>query len=169
MTQNTTPNSEPSPQERPRLTVAAVIEQDRRFLMIEELDNGVPVINQPAGHMEFGETPEQAAVRETLEETGWHFKPTHLQGIYQSIDPVRQRQYLRMTFTGPVTRHDPHRQLDHGILRTIWLTYEEILLEKERLRSPMVLRCIEDYLRDESYPLGMIHSDLPEYHPPVTS
>ena len=155
----------PNP-ERPRLTVAAVIEQDGRFLMIEEMDNGVAVINQPAGHMEFGETPEQAVVRETMEETGWLFKPTHLQGIYQSIDPVRRRHYLRMSFTGPVTRHDPNRQLDHGILRTLWLTYEEILMEKKRLRSPMVLRAIEDYRKDENYPLGLFHSDLPPYTPP---
>ncbi len=152
---------------RPRLTVAAVIEQDGRFLMIEEHDQGQLVINQPAGHMEFGETPEQAVVRETLEETGWHFKPTHLQGIYQSIDPVRQRHYMRIAFTGPVTRHDPHRQLDHGIERTIWLTYEEILMEKRRLRSPMVLRSVEDYLRDENHPLSLFHSDLPPYTPPV--
>lgn len=159
--QNTT-----SAPERPRLTVAAVIEQDKRFLMVEELDQGVAVINQPAGHMEFGESPEAAAIRETLEETGWHFSPTHLQGIYQSIDPVLQRHYMRITFTGPVTRHDPHRQLDEGILRTVWLTYEEILMERKRLRSPMVLRCVEDYLRDKSYPLELIYSDLPDYSAP---
>ncbi len=151
---------------RPRLTVAAVIEQDGRFLMVEEMDGGALVINQPAGHMEFGESPEQAVIRETLEETGWHFKPTHLQGVYQSIDPLRQRHYTRVAFTGPVTRHDPHRRLDHGIVRTVWLTFDEILLEKSRLRSPMVLRCVEDYLQDENYPLSLLHSDLPEYTPP---
>jgi ADP-ribose pyrophosphatase YjhB (NUDIX family) len=154
---------------RPRLTVAAVIEQDGRFLMVEELDQGQVVINQPAGHMEFGETPEQSVIRETLEETGWHFKPTTLQGIYQSIDPLRQRHYMRLAFSGPVTRHDPRRQLDEEILRTVWLTHEEILIEKKRLRSPMVLRCVEDYLRDENHPLTLFHSDLPDYLPPEPS
>ncbi len=153
--------------DRPRLTVAAIIEQDGRFLMVEEVDQGVLVLNQPAGHMEFGETPEQSVIRETLEETGWHFKPTHLQGLYQSIDPVARRHYIRIAFTGPVTRHDPHRKLDHGIQRTVWLTYEEILLEKQRLRSPMVLRCIEDYFHEDNFPLEMIQTDLPDYTPPL--
>ncbi len=152
---------------RPHLTVASLIEQDHRFLMVEEMDRGVAVLNQPAGHMEFGESPEQAAIRETLEETGWTFKPTALQGIYQSIDPKRKIQYLRIAFTGHVTHHDPLRPLDEGILRTHWMSYDELLAEKEHLRSPMVLRCIEDYLQDENHPLELIHSDLPTYTPPT--
>ena len=152
---------------RPRVTVAAVIEQDHRFLMVEELDQGSVVLNQPAGHMEFGESPEESAIRETLEETGWHFKPTTLQGIYQSIDTLRERHYIRIAYSGNATRHDLNRKLDDGILRAVWLTYDEILMEKDRLRSPMVLRCIEDYLADQNYPLSLVSTSFPTFETPV--
>ncbi len=155
-----------TPQQRPRVTVAAVVEQEGRFLLVEEIDHGVAVLNQPAGHMEFGESPQEAVIRETLEETGWIFHPTHLQGIYQSVDPVAQRHYLRLAFTGQVVAHQPHSKLDEVIIRTLWLTLEEVLQQQQRLRSPMVLRCIEDYFNDESYPLTLFHNHLPPYTPP---
>lgn len=130
------------------LTVAAIIENDGRFLMVEEVANGKVVINQPAGHIEPGETPEQALIRETFEETAWHVKPEQLLGTYLwSLDNATQR-FLRVAFTARCESFDPLAHLDDGILRAIWMSVDEICAAAKRLRSPMVLRCIEDYLAE---------------------
>lgn len=136
-------HSKPSPV----LTVAAVIERDRRFLMVEELIGGRRVLNQPAGHVEPGEPLLAAVVRETLEETAWHFAPAAVTGIYLWQPKPADRPFLRVVFTGICTRHDSGRALDRGILQALWLTREQLqVAPPATLRSPMVLRSIEDYL-----------------------
>lgn len=128
------------------LTVAAIVERDRRFLMVEEYAHGERVFNQPSGHLEDGETPERAVVREMLEETARGFTPRDLIGMYHWVHPDRERHYLRIAFAGPCTARDPVRRLDPVILRTHWMSRDEIAAQCHRLRSPMVLRCIDDYL-----------------------
>jgi 8-oxo-dGTP pyrophosphatase MutT (NUDIX family) len=145
---------------KPHVTVAAVVEQDGRFLVVEEESEGRVVINQPAGHLDPGEGLSEAVVRETLEETGWQFAPEGVVGLYRWHYPERDITYLRVCFHGHCAHHDPARDLDHGILRALWLTPAELAAEAARLRSPMVLRCIEDYLAGHRYPLAMI-TDLP--------
>lgn len=128
------------------LTVAAVVEREGRFLMVEEYAHGEIVFNQPSGHLEQGEGPEQAVVREMLEETARGFAPQELVGMYQWYHPENGRHYLRIAFAGHCTARDPARQLDEVIVRTHWMSRDEIAACAGRLRSPMVLRCIDDYL-----------------------
>ncbi len=139
----------------PHLTVAAIIEFEQRFLLIEEESDGTIVFNQPAGHWDEGETLVEAVARETLEEAAWHFKPQAIVGIYQYTSPVNQITYLRICFCGQHHSHEPNRTLDTGILRATWLTREAIA-SLSNLRSPMVLRCIDDYLAGIRYPLSLI-------------
>jgi len=145
---------------RPDLTVAAVAERDGRFLLVEERVGSRMVFNQPAGHVERGERLLDAVIRETLEETAWHFTPEALVGIYLWEQPARQRSFLRFTFCGRVSEHEPHRRLDRGIKRALWLTRTELVTRSARLRSPMVLRCIDDYLADRHYPLDVVRHVL---------
>lgn len=141
----------------PHVTVAAVVQRDDCFLLVEEaVDNGV-VLNQPAGHLEENETLVQAVVRETLEETAWHFRPEALLGVYRWLSPRNQVTYLRFAFTGSLLRHEPQRPLDHGILRTVWMTPEAIRQSAASHRSPQVLRCVDDYLAGVRYPLTSLH------------
>lgn len=140
---------------KPHITVAAVIEQDRRFLLVEERSGGRAVYNQPAGHLERGESLLEAVVRETWEETAWRFQPTALSGIYQWTSPKNQVTYLRFCFIGLCHGHDPRQPLDSGIIRTCWLARDEILERAERLRSPLVVRCIDDYRAGKRYPLEL--------------
>lgn len=140
---------------RPDLTVAAVVERDGQFLLVEERVGNRMVFNQPAGHVERGEQFIDAVVRETLEETAWTFKPQALIGIYLWEQTERQRSFLRVTYVGEVTEHDPNRPLDRGIERAVWLTRDQIVARSARLRSPMVLRCIDDYLDGARYPLDV--------------
>lgn len=128
------------------LTVAAVVEREGRFLMVEEYAHGEIVFNQPSGHLEQGEGPEQAVVREMLEETARGFTPRELIGMYQWHHPARGRHYLRIAFAGHCTARDPARRLDEVIVRTHWMSRDEIAARANRLRSPVVLRCIDDYL-----------------------
>jgi len=128
------------------LTVAAVVEREGRFLMVEEHAHGEIVFNQPSGHLEHGESLEQAVVREMLEETGRGFMPRELVGMYQWRHPDNGRHYLRIAFTGACTARDPCRSLDEVIVRTHWMSRAEIAARVDRVRSPMVLRCIDDYL-----------------------
>lgn len=121
--------------------------------MVEENVASNIVINQPAGHLENGESLQAAVIRETLEETGWQFQPEAITGIYRWVHPKLDRTYLRVSFTGRVTQHDPARELDEGILRAQWLSREELL--ERQLRSPTVLRCIDDYLAGRRYPLSL--------------
>lgn len=141
---------------KPNVTVAAVIERDGKFLLVEEETDGGPVFNQPAGHWEPGETLAQGAARETQEESAYTFHPEWLQGIYRWRHPRKDVTYLRFAFGGSVSGHDPLQKLDVGILRAAWLTLDEIRALQPRHRSPLVMRCIEDYLAGKRFPLDLI-------------
>jgi 8-oxo-dGTP pyrophosphatase MutT (NUDIX family) len=147
----------------PHVTVAAVVEADGRFLVVEEATPAGLMLNNPAGHLEAGETPEQAAVREVLEETARRFTPTHLLGAYlaRSVDAGRcvDVTYLRFAFGGHVGDPLPGRALDTGIVRTLWLTPEELRACRDRHRSPLLLRGIEDHLAGRRLPLDAIQAD----------
>lgn len=129
----------------PEVTVAAIVELDNRFLIVEERIANRLVLNQPAGHLEVGETLLDAVIRETREETAWHFTPEAMVGTYLWRSP-EQRSFLRFAFCGTVDDHHPLQALDTGIQRALWLSHEQLLAQSSRLRSPMVLRCLQDYL-----------------------
>jgi ADP-ribose pyrophosphatase YjhB (NUDIX family) len=141
---------------KPNVTVAAVIEHHGKFLLVEEETTDGIRFNQPSGHLEPDESLIQGTIRETLEETAYHFKPESLLGVYRWHHPRKGVTYLRFAFTGTLLRHEADRPLDSGILRAIWLTPEEIRAQVQRHRSPMVLKCIEDYLAGRSYPLDIL-------------
>ena len=145
---------------KPSVTVAAVIERDGRFLLVEEETAEGICLNQPAGHLEPGESLLAAAARETLEETAFAFAPTQLIGVYlwRSGAPAAAiaATYLRFAFTGDLGTHDPGRPLDDGILRALWLTRDEIAARATEHRSPLVLRCVDDYLAGARYPLNLL-------------
>ena len=141
---------------KPNVVVAAIVERDGKFLLVEEKAEGKLVLNQPAGHLDEGESLMQAVVRETLEETAWHFTPEALLGIYRWPHPVKGITYLRFAFTGRVTRQETNRALDHDIVRALWLSPEEIRAERARHRSPQVERCLNDYLAGRRYPLDLL-------------
>lgn len=142
---------------RPSVTVAAVIERGGQFLLVEEEDDGRIVFNQPAGHLEQHESLVEGCRREVLEESAWHFRPRELVGIYRWSKPASASAagvtYLRFAFCGELGAHEAGRQLDAGIVRAVWMDAEEIRASRERLRSPLVLRCVEDYLAGRRYPL----------------
>jgi 8-oxo-dGTP pyrophosphatase MutT (NUDIX family) len=145
---------------KPTITVAAVVEQDGKFLLVEEHTDEGAVLNQPAGHLEADETLFDGVMRETLEETAYHFQPEFLLGIYRWRSPGSHITYLRFAFTGQVADFDEQRQLDQGIICAIWLTEAEIREQAYRHRSPLVLRCVQDYLAGKRYPLDiLIHYD----------
>jgi 8-oxo-dGTP pyrophosphatase MutT (NUDIX family) len=141
---------------RPELTVAAIVQRDDRFLIIEERIAERAVYNQPAGHVEDGESILDAVVRETLEETAWAFAPRHLVGTYLWRNPRNARTTLRFAIAGDVTRHDPLRRLDRGILGAHWRTRGELAAVPDRLRSPLVLRCIDDFLAGQCHDLAVL-------------
>lgn len=141
---------------KPDVTVAAIIERDDRFLMIEEHVGGSVVINQPAGHLEANESLIDAVVREALEETAWSFQPDAVTGIYLWQHPERRISFLRVAFCGRALEHHRDRKLDHGIRRTLWLSREELKRQEHRLRSPMVMQCVDDYLAGRRYPLASL-------------
>ena len=140
---------------KPNTTVAAIAEQDGRFLLVEENINAGLVFNQPAGHLEQGETLLQAVKREVLEETAWEFEPEYLTGIY--LYPRPKMTYLRFCFYGHCIQEYKERALDDGIVRTVWLSPKQIQQERDRMRSPMVQQCINDYLKGQRYPLELLH------------
>jgi 8-oxo-dGTP pyrophosphatase MutT (NUDIX family) len=142
---------------KPDVTVAAVAEIDGRFLFVEERASGRVVINQPAGHLEDGETFLEAVVRETLEETAWRFEPHSLLGVYVWRPAHQARTFLRVALAGVVSDHDPSRPLDHGILRTRWLTRAQLAEPRMRLRSPLVTQCVDDYLAGTRHPLTLLN------------
>jgi len=140
---------------RPDVTVACIVPQQGKFLLVEENVRGELVLNQPAGHLEPDESLAQAALRETLEETGWSVELTHLVGIYQWANG--DGHFLRFTFAAQACSHDAMRELDSGILRALWLTREEIAAAGARLRSPMVLRGVDDFLAGKRLSLDDLH------------
>ncbi len=143
---------------KPNVTVAALVQREGRFLLVEEETSEGIRLNQPAGHLEPGESLVQAAVRECLEETGYHFHPQHLVGIYQWPRPDGSITYLRFAFLGELRGYEPERPLDAGIIGPRWLTWDELQAQPERLRSPLVPRCIEDCLAGRRMPLdGIVH------------
>lgn len=142
---------------KPNVVVAAIIERDGKFLLVEEKADGELVLNQPAGHLDEGESLVQAVIRETLEETAWHFQPESVLGVYRWQHPTKGITYLRFAFTGHVTRQEENRELDEEIVRTLWLSPEEIRTESARHRSPQVERCLNDYLAGRRYPLDLLN------------
>ncbi|CAN7220236.1 NUDIX hydrolase [Trinickia sp. LjRoot230] len=144
----------------PRVTVAAIIERDGRFLIVEEETAEGLRINQPAGHLEAGETLMEAVVRETLEETAHAFVPLALVGVYMAhLDkPAGGTTYLRFTFCGASSGAHEARTLDAGIVRALWLTPDELRANAERHRTPLVLRSLDDYLAGRRFPLDLLHT-----------
>ena len=141
---------------KPHATVAAIIEHDNKFLMVEELIQGKMVFNQPAGHLEPDESLLDAVIRETQEETAWQFVPEAVTGIYLWKHPDNGETYLRAALCGSCKNHDAQQPLDKEIIRSLWMSRHELLAESERLRSPMVINCIDDNLAGKRYPLDML-------------
>jgi 8-oxo-dGTP pyrophosphatase MutT (NUDIX family) len=156
---------------KPSVTVAAIIERDARYLLIEEHTPEGLRLNNPAGHLEPGESLVQACAREALEETAHSFHPDHLVGVYlarfqrpTATDPAEQDiTYLRFAFGGTVGDLEPDRSLDAGIVRVCWLSLDEVRASVERHRSPMVLQCVEDHARQQRLPLTLLHT-----HPSIS-
>jgi len=142
----------------PEVTVAAVVSHDRKFLFVEELISGRLVLNQPAGHLESAETLLDAVVRETREETAWRFLPTALVGAYHYRSPQDGRSFLRFAFCGDVDDYRPQQALDEGIVRAVWLSPDELGEQQPRLRSPLVMRCVDDFLLGRRQPLESVAS-----------
>lgn len=141
----------------PHVTVATVIEHEGRFLLVEEETPQGRVYNQPAGHLEAGETLIEAARRETLEETGWQVQITGVVGIGLYTAPANGVTYHRTTFFAQPLRHDPAATLDSGIIGPVWLDLSEIRRSSAKLRSPLVLKVIEQYLAGHRYPLSLLY------------
>ena len=141
----------------PRTTVAAIVEEQGRYLMVEEETHDGVLFNQPAGHLEERESLLDAVVRETLEETARDFRPLGLVGVYRWRIPPNGVTYLRFCFHGKILAHYPEQPLDQGIRRAVWMTYDELAAQAERMRSPLVLRCLDDYRRGRSYPLDLLN------------
>ncbi|MBK6974323.1 MAG: NUDIX hydrolase [Sterolibacteriaceae bacterium] len=142
---------------KPSVTVAAIIERDGRFLLVEEETSDGLRFNQPAGHLDEGESLVHACARETLEETAHVFRPTELVGVYQIRIAARDVTYLRFAFAGELLGVDETRELDQGIVRTVWLTPAEIEASAGRHRSPFVVQCVKDFQAGRRYPLELIH------------
>ena len=141
---------------RPAVTVATIVEREGRFLLVEEETRFGRKLNQPAGHLESGESIPEAAARETLEETGWRVRATHLVGIYSWADSGNGVTFVRFAFAAHAEGHDAGRVLDEGIVRALWLTYEELAARRAEHRSPLVLRCVDDYRAGHRWPPGVI-------------
>jgi 8-oxo-dGTP pyrophosphatase MutT (NUDIX family) len=158
-----TANAGADPRWKPNVTVAAVVERDGRYLLVEErAADGRLVLNNPAGHLDPGETLLQAVVREVLEETACVFTPSHLQGIHLAPAGSGEVTYLRFAFAGEVSEPLPGRALDATIVRTLWLTRDEIAAQRERHRSALLMRCIDDHVAGRRYPLTVLQSEADE-------
>ena len=141
---------------KPNVTVAAVVMRDGKFLLVEEETEAGLAFNQPAGHLEAGESLIDAVIRETLEETVYHFKPTHLIGVYNWKHPGKDVTYLRFAFGGELRGFEAERELDEGIVAARWLTLDEVKATQARHRSPFILRCIEDQIVGKAGPLDLL-------------
>lgn len=141
---------------KPNVTVAAVIEQDGKFLLVEEHTSQGLMLNQPAGHLDENESLLHAVVREAREESAYDFEPQHLVGIYQWRAEKSDTTYLRFAYCGNILAHHAGQALDEGIVRTLWMTPEEVRASVSRHRSPLIVRCMEDYLAGKHYPLELI-------------
>ncbi|MEW5881747.1 MAG: NUDIX hydrolase [Pseudomonadota bacterium] len=153
---------------KPSVTVAAIVERERCFLLVEEMTSDGIRINQPAGHLDPGESLAAACARETLEETAHPFTPTQLLGVYmvramRNGDARQDVTYVRFAFVGELGERIAGRALDDGILRVLWLTPEELRARSSEHRSPLVMKCVEDYLRGQRFPLELMYT-----HPTVT-
>ena len=161
---------------KPNVTVAAIIEREGRFLLVEEHTPEGLRLNNPAGHLDPGESPTQACARETLEETAFQFTPQFLVGVYMSRLPQKISKvvtspgvsgndllsgitYMRFSFCGTLGMFEACRTLDTGIVRTLWLTADEIRESTHLHRSPLLVRCVEDYVRGQRFPLDLIYTD----------
>jgi len=143
------------------LTVSAVVERDNRFLIVEEKASGLVVINQPGGHIEAGESPEQAVIRETLEESRCTVAVNGLLGVYLWIHPQTRQQFLRIVFAADFIAEDIKRTLDDGIYAVHWYSKADLVQRATHLRSPVVLRCVEDYLAGRRQPENMLANLAP--------
>ena len=146
---------------KPNVTVAAVVQRDGKFLLVEEETDAGLAFNQPAGHLEPDESLLDAALRETREETGWEVRLTAFVGAYQWQAPARPgesagRHYLRFAFAAEPLAHDPARPLDEGIVQALWLTPSELRAAEDRHRSPLVWRAVADYLSGRRHPLSLL-------------
>jgi 8-oxo-dGTP pyrophosphatase MutT (NUDIX family) len=141
---------------KPNATVAAIIEQNGKFLLVEEETDRGNRYNQPAGHLEDGETLLEAVIRETMEESAYEFTPEKLLGIYHWKHTHNKTTYLRFAFIGKVGKHYPMQPLDTGIIKTLWMGIDQIRENAHLMRSDQVLSCIEDYIAGKSYPLEVI-------------
>ena len=155
---------------KPNVTVSAIIERDGRFLLVEEQTADGLRLNTPAGHLDPAESPVDACVREVLEETAYSFTPTALVGIYMNRF-VRTRTgsditYLRFAFTGELGMHHAHNHLDDGIVRTVWLTLDELHATAHLHRSPIVLESVQDYLAGRRHDLNLVRADASIYQSP---
>jgi 8-oxo-dGTP pyrophosphatase MutT (NUDIX family) len=139
------------------LTVAALVPGEQGFLLVKEEDNGRIVINQPAGHVEPGEGILDAVTRETFEETGWRVKPNHLLGISIYTSPHNQTTYYRMAFLCQALEQDRYAVLDSDIIETLWLSETELRARENEMRSPMVIKTLDDYCNGKRYPLEIIN------------
>lgn len=152
---------------KPSATVAAIIEQNGKFLLVEEHTPEGLRLNNPAGHLDEGESLLDACAREALEETMYLFAPTQLLGVYMSRfqrpasgpHAAEDVTYLRFAFCGRLGTLQAGRSLDTGIVRTLWLSPDEVRASAERHRSPLVLQCMEDYLAGQRFPLSVLHTD----------
>lgn len=138
------------------MTVAAIVERDGRFLVVEEIADGSRVFNQPAGHLEPDERLVDAVAREVLEEARAHFVPEAVVGVYRWVNPGNGETHVRVAFAGHIGATEPERTLDDPIIAAHWLSYDDLAAQRERLRSPLVLGCIDDYLRGCRYPLALL-------------
>ncbi|WP_095097495.1 NUDIX hydrolase [Pseudomonas sp. Irchel 3A5] len=138
------------------VTVATIVEDQGKFLFVEELKGGKAVLNQPAGHLDPNESLQRAAVRETLEETGWDVELTSVIGIYLYTAPSNGVTYQRICFAAKALRHHADYQLDDGIIGPVWLTRDELVAQQDRWRSELVLRCVDDYLNGEHFSLDLL-------------
>jgi 8-oxo-dGTP pyrophosphatase MutT (NUDIX family) len=141
---------------KPNTTVAAIIEQNGKFLLVEEKTDRGNRYNQPAGHLEDNETLLQAVIRETMEEAAYEFTPESLLGIYHWKHAHNDTTYLRFAFTGKVGVHYPMQALDDGIVQAVWMSVDEMRDKANLMRSPQVLMCVEDYLAGKRYPLQVV-------------